>query len=191
MERLMIYLKQTPEGEITDTAELEELLAECWDEFVGDYGGMEPQKLLGRMEDVLWRPPILEFVIERHGGTAMGSSRAELQLWKVDIERKTVTMQVYDYRQTRLRQATLNVRPIAKEIVQLILNCKNDDRLKWHEGGRVQVLTGRILPEGSAVQQTLIGRRKRLRSEIIRQLTEHGWREIRPNWYAPSDSECL
>jgi len=50
MERLMTYLKQTPEGKITDTAELEELLAECWDEFVGDYGGMETQKLLGRVE---------------------------------------------------------------------------------------------------------------------------------------------
>lgn len=34
MERLMTYLKQTPEGEIADTAELEELLAEGWDEVV-------------------------------------------------------------------------------------------------------------------------------------------------------------
>jgi len=41
MERLLTYLKQTPEGEIADTAELEGLLAECWDEFVGDYGGLE------------------------------------------------------------------------------------------------------------------------------------------------------
>jgi hypothetical protein len=63
----MTYLKQTPEGEISDTAELEGLLAECWDEFIGDYEGMEPQKFHGRLEDVLWRPPILEFVIERHG----------------------------------------------------------------------------------------------------------------------------
>jgi len=41
MERLMTYLEQTSEGEIIDTAELEELLAECWDEFAGDYGGMQ------------------------------------------------------------------------------------------------------------------------------------------------------
>ena len=40
-----------------NTTELGELIAECWDEFAGDHGGMEPQKLLGRMEDVLWRPP--------------------------------------------------------------------------------------------------------------------------------------
>jgi len=187
MERLMAYLKHTPEGEIADTAELEELLAECWDEFHGDYGGMEPQKLFGRLEDVLWRPPMLEFVIERHGGTVMGSSRAKLQRWKVDIERRTVTVQPSGYRQVSPRQATLDVKPIAKEVAQLILNGKNDDRLKWHEGGRVQVLIGRILPEGSSVRQTLIGRRKRLRSEIARQLAEQGWKQIRPNWYAPDD----
>jgi len=56
----MTYLEQTPEGEITDTAGLEKLLAECWGEFAGDHRGMEPQKLLGRMEDVLWRPLILD-----------------------------------------------------------------------------------------------------------------------------------
>jgi len=117
MECLMTYLKQTPEGEIADTAELEELLAECWDEFVGDYGGMEPHKLLGRMEDVLWSPPILEFVIERHGGTAMGSSRAELQHWTIDVEHKTVTMHVEGYRQISPRAAPLDVKPIAHDII--------------------------------------------------------------------------
>lgn len=57
MEHLMAYLKQIPEGDVMDTAELEKLLAGCWDEFGGDYGGMTPHKLLGRMEQVLWRPP--------------------------------------------------------------------------------------------------------------------------------------
>ena len=130
MECLMTYLKQTHEGEIADTAELEELLAECWDEFAGDYGGMEPHKLLGRMEDVLWRPPILEFVIERHGGTVMGSSRAELQHWTVDVEHKTVTMDVEGYRQISPRAAPLDVKPIADELVTLITRGSKDKRLR-------------------------------------------------------------
>jgi len=117
MEHLLTYLKQTPEGEIADTAELEELLAGCWEKFDGDYGGMEPHKLLGRMENVLWRPPILEFVIERHGGTVMGSSRAELQYWAVDLEHKSVTTYVEGYQQISPRAAPLDVKSIAEEII--------------------------------------------------------------------------
>lgn len=39
-------------------------------------GGMLSNKLLRRMEDVLWALPILSFRIERHGGTDCGSTRA-------------------------------------------------------------------------------------------------------------------
>jgi hypothetical protein len=81
VDRLRIYLATLPPGPISDPAALERLLAACWDEFTGDYGGMEGYKLLGRMEDVTWGPPVLSFSVERHGGTVMGSSRAELQGW--------------------------------------------------------------------------------------------------------------
>jgi len=182
MERLMTYLEQTSEGEITDTAELEELLAECWDEFVGDYGRMEPHKLLGRMEDVLWRPPILEFVIERHGGTVMGSSRAELQHWTVDVEHKTVTMGVEGYRQISPRAAPLDVKPIADELVRLITRGSKDKRLQWSAAGRVRVLTGRILSTGSVPKQTLEGRRKRLLKAMEERLAPHGW-QLRGSWW--------
>jgi hypothetical protein len=61
-------------GPISNTGELERLLAACWDELTGDDGGMEAYKLLNRMEDVAWNPPLLTFVIERHGGTARGQN---------------------------------------------------------------------------------------------------------------------
>lgn len=121
INQLRKYLKRIPEGEITNTVELEELLAECWDEFVGDHGGMEPQKLLGRMEDVLWRPPILGFVIERHGGTVMGSSRAELQHWTVDVEHKTAITGVKGYRRKSPSQNAADVKPIANKLTELII----------------------------------------------------------------------
>lgn len=183
----MTYLKQIPEGKIADTADLEELLAESWDEFVGDCGGMESYKLSGRMEDVLWRPPTLKFVIERHGGIAMGSSRAELQHWTVDVEHETVTMGVGEYRQIIPRAAPLDVKPIAEEIVRLVLNRAKDDRLKWSKKGHVQVLIGRILPEVSAFKQTLSRRRSRVGGAIYGALTAHGWRGISHGWYAPPD----
>jgi hypothetical protein len=83
LDRLRAHLATIVPGKITDTTDLEPLLAACWGEFSGDYGGMEGYKLLGRIEDVTWGPPTLTFTIERHGGTVMGSSRAELQHWEV------------------------------------------------------------------------------------------------------------
>lgn len=182
MERLVTYLKQTPEGVITDTAELEELLAECWGEFIGDYGGMEPRKLLGRMDDVLWRPPILEFVIERHGGTAMGSSRAELQHWTIDVEHRTVTMAEVGYRQISPRVDPLDVKPIADELVTLITRGSKDKRLQWSALGRVRVLTGRIISAGSVPKQTLEGRRRRFLKAMEERLAPHGWQR-RGSWW--------
>lgn len=187
MEHLIDYLGRLPEGPVADTCELERLLAECWHEFAGDYGGMKPQKLFGRMENVRWRPPILRFVIERHGGTALGSTRAEMQYWDLDVEHRTLTMDVSGYRQVIPRAVPLDVRPIAEEIADLVLNRARDNRLKWSKKGHVQVLIGRILPEGSAFKQTLLRRRSRLSNAICRQLTARGW-QLRANaWFAPPD----
>jgi hypothetical protein len=41
---------------------------------------------LSRMKDATWNPPILEFTIERHGGTALGSTRASLQRWEINMD---------------------------------------------------------------------------------------------------------
>jgi hypothetical protein len=188
MERLITYLGQTPEGEIADTTKLEELLSGCWKEFAGDDGGMEPYKLLDRMQDVQWGDPILKFTIERHRGAVIGgSTRAELQHWTVDVERKTVRAYKWGHRQIGPRAAALDVEPIAEEIVQLVLNRAKDDRLKWSQKGNVRVLVGKILPEFSAVKQTLLGRRRRLRRAIKVNLTAHGWRQISNDWYMAPD----
>jgi hypothetical protein len=92
LDRLRAHLATIQPGELVDTTDLEPLLAGSWDEFTGDYGGMEGYKLLGRIEDVMWQPPKLAFTIERHGGTVMGSTRAELQHWEVNVEQKTAVI---------------------------------------------------------------------------------------------------
>jgi hypothetical protein len=62
-----------------DVYELVNLLAAAWDDLsIARGSGMEPDKLYDRMEKVHWEPPLLLFVIERHGGTVQGSTRAEL-----------------------------------------------------------------------------------------------------------------
>jgi hypothetical protein len=180
------YLEQIPPGRIEETADLEKLLAKCWHDLDGDDGGMQGYKIFGRLENVFWDPPEISFTIERHGATVMGSTRSEIQSWTVNVDLGTANFCVPGYRQVYERQTALNVVPIAKEIAQLILEHKNDDRLKWYDDDQVRVLIGKILPERSAFKQTLQGRRRRFRKNLTKRLITEGWNEIRPNYYLPS-----
>jgi hypothetical protein len=73
---------------------------------------MKAEKLYGRMESVLWEPPLLTFVIERHGSTIRGSTRAELQHWTVDVNQGTATLALGGHRQLYPAQPRLNIQPL-------------------------------------------------------------------------------
>jgi hypothetical protein len=191
MEQLLEYLRSLSPGQIADVGQLDALLATCWDQFDGSNAeGMEPQKLFGRMERISWDPPVLSFTLERHGGTVLGSSRAELQRWEVNVETRSATCSTGSHRQLTPMQPKLTVKPQAEEVVGLILEGRQDDRLKWHAGGSVRILIGNVegLQTGSAVQQTLAGRRRRFREEVERLVTNHGWHKVGTNVYAPTPS---
>jgi hypothetical protein len=79
LNRLRALLRDVEPWPVADASSLEGLLVGCWEQFAGgEAHGMSGDKLLGRMEEVTWAPPLLAFVIERHGGTVLGSSRTEL-----------------------------------------------------------------------------------------------------------------
>jgi hypothetical protein len=174
-DRLRAYLATMQPGKITDTTDLERLLAVCWGEFSGHHGGMEGSRLLGRIEDVTWQPPVLTFSVERHGRTVAGSSKADLQGWTVNVEQNTVFCEPLGCRQVRPLKARLKVEPLAEEIVRLIVAKQQDDRLQWHEDDSVKVLVGKIIPADSAAKQTLAGRRKRFQKALLERLGAEGW----------------
>ena len=97
--------------------------------------GMAGHKLIGRMEHVEWNPPVLTFVIERHGGTVLGSTRAELQRWTVDLDRKTATCERAGHRQLSPMAKRVDVGSIADEVANKIVGGESDDRLTWLEMG--------------------------------------------------------
>ena len=79
-----LLMSKIPEGKIEDQAvssEIETALIKIWPLLAGaSEEGMDAAKLRGRMESIEWTPPILTFVIERHGaqrrrGGARGSHR--------------------------------------------------------------------------------------------------------------------
>lgn len=172
-------LDALPPGPIDDTAQLERLLANQWQHFTGSNdGGMDGYKLLNRMENVAWNPPMLTFQIERHGGTVMGSTRAAIQEWTVDLNAMTATCELVGYRQLETRQPPFKAKPVAQGLAQLILAGKEDAGVKWNGPNEVRVQVGKILPEGSAVKETLAGRRKRFREELQKALAGTGWEEV-------------
>ena len=178
LQALRDHLAGIPSGMVAEPGDIPRLLADCWDEFEGsDAEGMGAWKL-PRMEDPEWEPPVLSFIIERHGATVCGSSRAEVHAWSVDLDKQTAGCAKVSHRQVRPMQPALKVEPVVNAIVDLIVRGQEDDRLKWYEDGRVKVMIGKILPEGSAFKQTLEGRRKRLREMLTSRLADEGWTKV-------------
>ena len=145
---------------------------------------MEGYKLLRRMEAVAWDAPVLSFRIERHGQTALGSSRASIDAWTLDIDKMTTTAEKgVGRRQVRPPLPRLDVNLLAAELCAAVTAGQPDDRLKWEGDSKVRVLIGKVIPERSAVKDTLAGRRKRLRDELTRLLASAHWKLVRPNVY--------
>ena len=178
MDELRNYLNTLEPGPVEETTHLERLLAEVWDDLGGDNGGMAGHKLIRRMARFEWHRPILTFLIERHGGTVLGSTRAELQRWSVDLDRQTATCERTGHRQLSPMARRVDVGPIADEVAGRIVVGKSDDRLSWLGDGRVRVVMARIFPERSGYKRTVQGRRRRLREALIERLGLRGWAHL-------------
>jgi hypothetical protein len=178
MDELTGYLTNLEPGPVGQTTHLERLLERVWGDLGGGETGMVGHKLIGRMEHAEWHPPRLTFVVERHGGTVLGSTRAELQRWTVDLDSQTATCEPTGHRQLSPMARRVDVNPIADEIARKIGSGKRDDRLRWLPDGRVRVQMGKIFAKGSGFRQTVQGRRRRLREALIERLEPDGWAHL-------------
>ncbi len=177
-------MSKIPAGKIEDdylSSEIASALSEVWKTLDGGgEGGMSGDKLHGRMEEIDWEPPLLTFVIERHGGIMKGSVNAELQTWAVNIEERTARVSGGGQRLVGDRQPRLDVGPLVTEIKELILAGKEDDRLKWQvPGRRVRVQIGKVIPGTGIARQTFEGRRRRFREHLDKALADVGWNPVR------------
>lgn len=186
MEALRAHLRGVSPGPIADPTEIERRLAVCWHQFLGSAAaGMTGAKLVSRMEDISWHPPRLTFTIERHGGTVLGSSRAERHRWELDIEAAAATCARVGHRQLMAMAPRLDVRPLARATVASILGRQPAESLRWGPDGTVRVQIGRIIPTGSAVGRTLAGRRRRFWKALDDELIPAGWIQVRHGVYRP------
>lgn len=191
MNALKQHLAEATPGPLTASDELERIVAECWDDLDGsDEGGMEACKLLGRMEQVVWTPPMMSFVIERHGGLTCGSTRAEVQHWAVNLDTNEATISKESYRQVQTMAPRAPVKATADEITQLILGRMPDSRLQWRNDDSVSVLLHKIYPKDSGSHRTVTERRNRFRRYVEEALAKHDWYRVGRNRYSPLFSEA-
>ena len=177
LTRIRNYLAALTPGSLSDDqhGEVESLIFSCWGNLSGsEKGGMSAEKLGGRTEVMEWKPPILSFSIERHGGTVLGSTRGEIQGWSIDLDRELASCTIIGHRQLHPSAKPLDVKPLANEIAAVIEDGRNDDRLVWKGANKVKVEVGKIIPE-SFPAQTSSGRRKRFRKALESILAPSGW----------------
>lgn len=179
LEKFKEYMIALNQGPIEDARSVGTLLSRCWDEFDGgDSKGMKGYKLPRRMEKVEWHPPVLIFKIERHGPIMVGSKYAPVDKWEVDIDRLSAKVVDSKKRLIEPLNPRLDVKPIATELTEIIVNRNADPRVKYYEDGTSRVIIGEIIPQNSASKQTVDGRRKSLRKALKESLSAYGWEEI-------------
>ena len=172
------FLLKLSAGLVNDVRTVEGLLIDSWDELDGhDSGGMQASKLLNRTENMLWKLPVLEFEIERHGAIFQGSVYGSVQKWRVDVQKATADCAVNEKARVLVkRDQPLKVEPIAEEIETLILEGKNDKRLRWLSPTCVRLEIGKIIP--ATKPQTTLARRKRFQNALEENLNTSGWQKV-------------
>jgi hypothetical protein len=164
-----------------------ELVEECWKQFEGSGKTKMEVWKIGRdngPEDLTWDPPNLWFTIDRHGGTVMGSTRAERQTWTLNLPAMTAIQSVSGYRQLRPNSPRLDVTPIAKdicEVVKLGPNSHSDliERgiVEWKGDDEIRVNHANLIPS-EGPNQTISGRRKRFREKLKSEMKAIGWEQV-------------
>jgi hypothetical protein len=173
IQSLVEYLGTLPAGPVQDLRSLVNYLADAWPRLHGSsYSGMRAEKLY-RLESPEWKPPVLTFKIERHGGTVMGSTRAEVQHWEVDTRTGSAQLVRNTRRQLHSMATRWSAESLAAELAEAIRNGKDHAKLNWRKKGTV-ALTGDSVPGG--FKQTVSGRKKRLKAAIAKALG-NDWQE--------------
>jgi|ERR1700730_1549328 hypothetical protein len=183
---LLSELSKLEPGKIEDNSreKIISLLVSCWDGLEGAGESSMADFKLYRAEDLSWNPPILSLTIERHGGTALGSTRALLQEWRVNLDERTARWCGGKFRQVRPAAARFDTKAAAERVCEAVQRGPDSacDLIKqgillWNGDKQVSVNHGKVVPN-SSYRQTIAGRRKRFRDELTAQMKAIGWELI-------------
>jgi hypothetical protein len=164
-----------------------ELVLECWFEFDSSRTGkMEPWKTRrdGGPENLTWLPPLLSFEIDRHGGTVMGSTRAERQRWTLNLDTHSAVSKTCGHRQLRPNSPRLDVGPKVRAVCAAVQrgpasasDLMAQGIVEWRSDDELRVKHSKLIPDDGP-RQTIIGRRKKFRAKLRNEMTAIGWDEV-------------
>ena len=181
---LLNELTNIPAGEISEERanKIDPLLAACWNEVHGGTThSTTAEKIRGRVENFRWEPPFLVFSLERHGPTVLGSGRAPLHDWRLNVETATATCDLGRYRQLSPIAPRLDVKPLVADVLAAVREgpasqCElaTSGVILWKTDDEVWILHGRLIPN-DGYAQTIASRRRRFREQLIEQMRANGW----------------
>lgn len=170
---LSVLLRKNGPGPIVDVEEVRNALSAAWDECVGsDQTEMAAYKAT-RATSMEWNPPRLTFLIERHGGAALGSSRAEKQRWTIDLGARTADVVTGGYRQLRPNTPAFDAAAAARGIALAVSAGAVRPGLAWKSPESVRIVLSTFMPPGPT--RTTEGRRKRLQAALDVEMARSGW----------------
>jgi hypothetical protein len=185
IDKLTALLKNTSIGLVSaeTQAEVLKLLEGCFTEFAGSTESkMEHWKIVREgATDMTWNPPVLTFVIERHGATVLGSTRAEKQQWELNFEKKTADHCPVGYRQLYPTARRVNVKLFAAQVYDAVRQGRDSNSdlilkgiLVWQNDDTILVQHGMLIPN-VGYPRTISGRRKRFRAGLECLMATIGW----------------
>jgi hypothetical protein len=158
-------------------------LTESWHELTGSTDTkMDAWKITReRPSELRWDPPVLSFVILRHGAMAFGSSAAERQKWEVNLEQQAAHHVRLGLKRLRPRAKTLDIEAIVTKVCEVIRAGSNHDSdlvrngiLVWKSDDECHLKHARLIP-ADGPKQTVTGRRARLRTSLADRMDQYGW----------------
>jgi hypothetical protein len=171
------FVKTLPPGRILgeDEKKVKRFLFDYWGDLKGSGDTSMSVMKLHRIENLAYKSPNkIEFDIERHGGTVMGSVYAEVYHWTIDLDHGLAHWDFPKKRVVGIKAKPLKVGPIAEKVVQEILEHNEDsENLEWKSDQKVRVLISEIIPETN--KQTTAARRKRFRNCVEELLLPNGY----------------
>jgi len=175
MNALREVLKTIPPGPLNYNSAVVGALVAAWDSISDSDVQSTSREKMYRLEQIDWSPPILTFILERHGGTVNGSTRAALHRWTVDVSKAEAMCDPhYSYRQACATDRRLDTMVWAKKIAFRIIRHKNSRWLKWS----VDRLTVRVVLRtfiSAYNKQTLGNRYARFRRDLETIIEPKGW----------------
>jgi len=174
LNTLTDYLNKLGHGLVSDHGKTLMLLSGCWEALEGSDDQRTSADKLYRAEKLSWDGSILSFILERHGATVNGSSRAEVHHWEVNINTRNANILKKGVKQLYPMSPRMNFKMVAEGVANQILTGEQHENIQWRTDDYVVLNIGEVIPETN--QQTTTYRRKRFRGELETIMSVHGWK---------------